>query len=416
MVARKLCAAGIAAAALCEAVCVQAATQVVPSFRVLSHAEENARLLSDGAVTETAQSVVLDASLNVSAFNERSFITLEPRVLVNTYSNSANSDLEGNDTFLQTRAEHSWQTVTIGFRSDYRSEAIVRAELPSVQNPNFEDDIGVDNPDSVDSGRLIFFDQKRKRLSLRPYVEFDISERSRMHFQTDYTDVGYTGNDLFIRTGYTARSVRASVIRRANERNRVTATLLARNYRADGTGNDTNSVGIVGQVSRQITDLWTLNLEAGVERSDYRFEDELGFVIDNAAVEYLYGVRARHRGERTQIEFSLDHRQDGSASGFVVDRDQLRIYVNHDITQRLSTRIGARIENYSGLGSASKADDRDYRRAEFSMSWALQPKWSLTGGYNYTAQDFVNDFGGSRSSHGIYIGIAYQGLSRPGTP
>jgi hypothetical protein len=112
----------------------------------------------------------------------------------------------------------------------------------------------------------------------------------------------------------------------------------------------------------------------------------------------------------------MGHRLTPSASGFLVKRNQLRFYVNHNLSQRMSTRIGFRVEDTQSVGDAAPLNDRDYVRAEFSLNWQLERRWRLTGGYDYTAQQFVNQGTGSTSSNPIYIGIGYQGLSRPGAP
>lgn len=413
MVARTFPAAVVASAMLLLVVRAEAETEVVPSFSLLSRSEDNARLVEDTSTTDSSSSIVLNADLDVTVFNQRGFLEIQPSLESNAYSDAQNADLEGVDRFLQGRGEYEWQRSRVGFRMDYRREAVIRSELPDFEDPDFDDDI--DDPAGGDSGRLVFLDQDRTRLSLRPYVGFEISERSEFRFQADLINVDYSATDSLARTGFDNTDFSASIIRRASERSRVTATLHVGSYESIANVNNTDSVAITGTISRQVSDLWSVNLDAGVGRSDYYYETFSG-PVDNASVDYSIGVRARRRSERTQFQVSVGHEQEPSSTGFLVNRNEVRVYLDHDLKPRLSTRFALRASDYSTVGDEAPLNDRQYLRAEFSISWDMTRRWEIRGGYNYTSQDFTREISNQRSSHALFVGIGYQGLSRPGVP
>ncbi|HUF74563.1 MAG TPA: hypothetical protein VMR74_16900 [Gammaproteobacteria bacterium] len=393
----------------------QAAWQFVPNINISARTQDNVRLAPGDVPNQDATSSVVDAELTLSTFSQRGYVTFDPRISVNLYADQFNGDLDGNDIFLRGRGEYEWQRVTIGFRTDYRKRAVIRAELAEIEEPDFDDDSDIDDPDDVDTGRLIAIEQDQIRYTLRPRLDYELSERSTFRFEALTTEVSYSDFNVPGRTGFQDNSFRVGVIRRANERNRVTATLVVDDYDSELNGNSTDTVGVVGRIDRRLSDLWRLDFSVGLTRSDFIYFDDLE-LVDNASVDYSFDVRTRRRGERTQLEFRAGHRLNPSASGYVVKRNQLRFYIDHQLTQRLFTRIGFRVEEIDSVGGAAPQNDRDYKRAEVSFSWALTEKWRLWSGYDFLSQEFVNQSTGSRSSNMIFIGVGYQGLSRPEAP
>jgi hypothetical protein len=395
------------------------AWQAVPNVELRAAHEENPRLQGDLLADDTATSTILNASVDLSTFNQRGFLNFTPRVEAHIYSDQANQDLEGDDYYLNGRGEYRWQVVTLGFRSDYRKRAIQRAEVADIDDPVFDDDGNViEAPDDFDSGRLTFINQDQEHFTLQPYMNFRLSERSTIRMQVVSTEVSYSGGNTAARTGFDNRSLRTGVIRRVNEQSQVSATLIVSEYEAEANNNVTETVGVEGAIRRRVSELWTVNVNVGVVRTDFIFEDITQQVVDNASADYTIGVRASRRGERTRLDFRADQRLTPNTSGFVTRRDELRAYVNHDITQRLSTRFGVRLTHNEAVGDAAPSNDRDYARYELSFDWALRPRWLLTAGYDYTTQEFTQQqlADARTSSNMFYIGVGYRGLSRPGAP
>jgi hypothetical protein len=389
----------------------RAAWDIVPLVDTRVVGNDNVRLQADDSGEEipSASSAEIDARVRFSSVGERGNLHAEPRIRASHYSDQANKDLGSDDTFLRTAGEYAWERVTAGFRTDYDKQSILNAELVAAA----PDDPNVDDPTAVDTGRLVLLDQYRKRLLVSPYTNILIAERSRLALGIDWLDVAYSHPDLTDRASFTDKEAYAGIIRQVDELNAVSARFYVSKYEADANQNTTNTAGIVGDFTRPLTQGWTMDLTYGVARSDYVFTNQQGQVVDNADTNVIYDARFRRRTERTILNISLDRRVTPNSDSFVALRHELRVYLDRALSERLTTRVGIRVFQTATVDDADQRNnDRDYRRLEFSMDWAMTERMFLSGGYNYTLQDFKNDNRGSGNSNSIFIGFNFRGRSK----
>jgi hypothetical protein len=402
---------------LCWTLSAHGAWQAVPTILFMTASQDNARLEPDALASETSARTWLDATLDLASYNQRGFVTFTPRVQSNVYADVADAELESDDWYFEGTGEYRWSVVTLGFRGDFREQAVQRSELLEVDEPVIGPDgeIIVD-PDATDSGRLIFIDESRQQFMFRPYINFRLSERSTLAFQLSTRETSYSGGDNIARTGFENRSLQASVVRRVDEQNQVSATLIVTEYQAYVNGTQTDTFGVEGGIRRRVSEIWSANFTVGVQRSDFVFEDLTQQVVDNAAASYTLRLHATKRGERSTLDFGVDRLLSPNSSGYLTERNEFSMYLNQELTQRLSTRFGVRLNQSAAVGDAAPLNDRDYKRLEINLDWALKERWTLTAGYDNIVQEFTQQTTGERSSATIYIGIGYRGLSRPGAP
>ena len=378
--------------------------EAVPDVGIYAATIDNARLDTD--LDESSSRSVVDARVRATAVGERGTFRIEPRIRVDIYSDASDDELDNEDIFLRSNGEYRWTGASVGFSADFRQESILRSEI---------DDAIPDDPDAPvlpgnDSGTLTQFNETRDRLVAAPYARFTLSPRSTLVLETLYTDVSYSGPPVASRTEFDATEVAVGIERRVDERNRVTARLFSSSFEASLTENSTDTVGVEANYRRQLSDIWSMTLVAGVQRSDFIFLDSNDEIVDNASADPRVGVRFRRRGERTLANFSLIRDLEPNASGFVVQRDQLRVYVARSFTERFGGELGVRIAETSSLSDISPSDDRTDSRIELRLEWNLAPRWYLTTGYNYLTREFERQ--PKADSNEIYLGINYRGLSR----
>jgi hypothetical protein len=390
----------------------RAAWDVVPAAGLSAETEENPLLNPDILRTNmsTATSLVMGAGATIANFNERGFLSVEPSVVVYRYSDSTYSSLDGNDSFFRASGEYRWQTVSAGFNSNYSRERLLSSELVDV-DPDGDPD--TDDPDTGDTGRLVFIDEHRERFYANPYVRFRVSERNSLQFDVTTYDVAYSGGDLAFRTGYENTRFSAGIYRNPDERNLVSAVMSVETYQADGTRNTTDTVTIEGAFARPLTELWTLNLAAGVLRSEFEYLANTQQVTARATTDYTMRVGMRRRAQRSRMNLDFVRNVYPSASGFSSIRRELRMYYDRTLTQRVTARFGVRLNETKSLGDVNIQDNREYARAEIDFEWALKPVLFLQAGFGYTAQDFTEDLIPQKAdSNSIYVGMTYRGLSR----
>ncbi len=378
--------------------------EAVPNVGIYAATIDNARLDPTGIEESSSRSVV-DARLRATADGQRGSFRIEPRVRADIYSDATDSDLDAEDLFLRSNAEYRWTNAAVGFAADLRRESILRSEIQ---------DAIPDDPDAIDlpgtePGSLEQFNETRGRTIVAPYARFTLSPRSSLLVETYLTDVTYSGPPVPSRTEFNALDVSLGIIRRVDDRNRVTARVFTSNYEADLTVNSTDTVGVEGEYQRQLSDLWTMTLSAGVQRSDFVFTDGNGEIVDNASAQPNLGLRFRRRGERTLVNFSLTRDLEPNASGFVVERDQLRFFVSRRFTQRFGGQFGARFYNTTSLSDVDVSGDRDDSRLEVRFEWAVTQRWYVVTGFNYLTREFQGQ--PKADSNEIFLGINYRGLS-----
>lgn len=390
----------------------RAAWEVVPDVGIGAETEENPRLNADTPITDTstATSAVFDAAATIATFTERGFLSVEPSLVSYRYSDASDSDLESDDWYFAGRGEYRWRTVTAGFSANFARERLLSSELVSVDPDNDPD---TNDPDTGDTGRLAFINEDRELFYFRPSLDFRVSERNVLTLEATKYDLLYSGGDLSFRSGFDSTRFATGIRRRVDERNVVSAIMSVETYEADANSNSTDIVTIEGSFIRPLTQLWTLNLAAGVLRSDFEFLDDNQQLTASATTDYTMRLGVRKRTERSRINLDFNRNVYPSGSGFSSLRREVRIYYDRALTPRVNARFGVRVNETKALGDVDTVNNREYARAEVDFEWALKPVLFLEAGYGFTAQDFTEDLIQQRTkSNSIKIGMSYRGLSR----
>ena len=381
--------------------------EFVPDVDVAASRLDNPRLQVDD--TEgTSSRVVLDARVRAQNYGQRGFFYLEPRVRADIYRDDEDSDLDGDDLFLRSAAQYRWTSARAGVSFNANQVSILRSEIIDA----IPDDPDEDDPIDVETGELQEFDQDRTRYTIRPFTEIDISERSSFRFMAGYTDVSYSGPPIPNRSDFQSTELSVGITRRVDERTQVQARVFTTAYEADINANSTDSVGVEGVFTRPLSETWTFTLSAGVQRNEFSFVDGTE-VVDNADTNPTYGLRFRKRSERTAWNIDLQRRINPNGNGFVVVRDELRLFVDRKLTPRLSGSLGLRFFDTGSVGDVRQGSDREDGRFESRLEWALTQRFLINGGVNFTSREFTNQ-GADADSNEIYIGFTYRGLARAG--
>ncbi len=279
------------------------------------------------------------------------------------------------------------------------------------------DDPDSEDPGDTDTGRLIFFDEDREQLMLRGDLDFRLSERNAFNLQVLRRSVDYSGSGqnaaIARRSDFDDDKLSLGVTRRVDERNIVVARVFISDYQATLNDNATHSVGVESRFTRPVSQTWRFTLAAGVQRSDYDFIDRTTLLrVDNADTNYTLGAGLRRRAERSQASVDVIHAVNPSASGFLVVRDEVRAFMERQLSPRFGMRFGARFTRTNTLDDVDLDNERDYSRIELEFERAISQRMFLSFGYDFTRQEFVNEDSEDVSSNTLFVGVTYRGLSR----
>lgn len=389
------------------AVPLQAAWEVVPEVELTGETNDNARFTLEE--TDSTSRAALDARLRLRNFGERGSAFIEPRIVTEAYGDAPVQGLENNDMHLITQADYAWERVSIDWRSNFREQSVLRAE--------FQDAIP-DNPDLIDpidtsAGTLGVIDRERRRFDAALGTEISLSERTSFGVGVEYIDVAYStsGTGIFDPRGFEDTTLSATLSRALDERSEVSARVFGSEFTAAQNDNLTRTFGVEGGLERPLSETWSFSLTASVERLDYRFVTNDGELVDNADSSVTFLLGFRKRTERTRWTLEAGRLIAPNSTGFRSQRDQIRVVVRRDFTQRLTGRAGLRYSELSSVEGAGFVNDRDYSRGAFELAWDMTPRWALTGGYDVISESF----GLTREdvvSNSVFIGVRYQGRSR----
>lgn len=405
-VARTLSNAATALLGLALGATSHAAWETTPQVEMSALRDDNLRLLpNDLALAGNADGTTLDARLRAASTGERGNLFFEPRVRIDRYSGDENEDFNGTDTFLRARGRYDWSQASVGFLADYDQQDIRDAELTEA----VPDDPDIADPTDPDTG-LVVTDEDRKRLLLRPTLDVRLSERSSLVFASEILDVSYTGAEVAGRADFKDTEVSAGILRNVDNRNEVSARLIAAEYVADFNQNETTTFGVEGTFRRTLSRDWAFNLAAGVSRSDYSFLDAQLQPIDNADTSFTYLIGFRQRTDRNTINIDVSRETAPNSGGFLALRDQIRFYLSRAISQRLRGEVGVRGYTTKTLDDVVANDDRDYLRVDLALEWAMTERLFVKGGYAFTAQKFSQDLGDANANT-VFVGLMYRGLA-----
>src|SRR5690606_8155475 len=318
----------------------RAAWEYVPDVSVFVESTNN--VLVDPDDEESASRTVLDLGVTLSNFTQRGELVVEPRLTSDYFAKSQHRDLETEDKYLDLRGDYNWQKFGASFSTAYSNVSTLRAEFANA----VPGDPDLEEPVDVDTGRLTALNETRRYLANRVNVDFQLSQRSSLGLELRRADVSYSQQSVArdFRSDFDDTSMAVLLRRQTNQRNQISARLFVSEYSAKATANQTDSIGLTGAFTRPFTQTWTFDLSAGVQRSDFRFLlPGTNEFIDNADTNYTFGMGLRKRGQRSLWTISMNRSLDPNSVGHIVVRDQLRAYLQRQLTPRLGGQFGVRL-------------------------------------------------------------------------
>jgi hypothetical protein len=348
---------------------------------------DNYRLAVPGGEIEVSGGEA-DAALTLRNLNPRTKFEITPRITATYFPDEPEE--ESTDYYLDGILEDTTPRRKIGIVAGFSSEDVVKSELPSA-------DIGGDlgDPQSVDSGRTVQHN-RRDLVRVTPYFSYDLTERYQMSLGARFLDANYEENFPGSQQDFSDYSANAGLSWRFSPRTSLTFRALAARYE---TVFYTDSYGGEIEWGTDFTETSQMYIRVGAEQT----KPENGVSDSNV----IGGIGGRWTSERNVLFIDFTREVTPISAGTVVERHQLRVRLDHDISQRIGVLVSGRASRDEELEGLGTYPTREYAAVEAGIEWRIQRALSITASYNYRWQEY-DDEPSDRSANGFLIGLVYE--------
>lgn len=329
-----------------------------------------------------------DARFTLRTLDPRTNFEITPRVRATYFPNEGEED--STDYFLGGSVDDVTPRRRTGVRADFSHEDVVRSELPDTE---FEGGLG--DPQAGDSGRTIERN-KRDLIRVSPYFSYEFSERYRAEFNAHYLQADFDRQFVDSQQDFSEFGVSAGFGYRTSELSSLTLRALASEYE---TTFDTQAYGAEVEWRTNFSPTAEMYVSLGAQQTE---PDN-----DDGQTNVIAGVGGRWTSQRNALFLDFTRTVGVVSAGTIVERHQLRMRIDHDVSPRLSLLLGARVSRDEDLAEDGGYPTREYATAEAGVEWRWQRFIALRATYNYRWQEYADE-PSDASANGFLIGVVYE--------
>lgn len=384
--------------------------EFVPDIGLEAESNDNPTLntgIGTAPPIDSANRMLADAAVRLNRARPRGDLMFEPRVRRDAYADEEARALESTDVFLRSAGLYRGQTVRVGYNADIARERIIGVEFLETADP-----VG-DDPSDVATSQ-IGANELRTRIGISPYLDIELNSRTSLRLDGRLVDVDYRQGATAGRTDFLERVLGGEYRRELDQRGTLGVRVFATGYKAALNNNATDTRGVELNYSREVTEIWSWNVGAGTQRSDFALTSG-GRRIRGTDNTPTFGVGVRKQGEVSTVRADLRRQLSPDALGFVAPRDEVRLTWQRSFSPRVNGRMVLRAIDAEGVPTVADSD-RQYGRAELDVEWRFTQQWWFTAGYAHatsTSSDAIDD--SDADSNSLTVGVRFRGRStRPG--
>lgn len=362
--------------------------EIAPRIEAGYRYSDNYHLGNPGTEVE-ASGGEADAQVTFRTLDPRTQIEITPRV-VGTYFPDESDD-NAVDGFLDGRIVDTTPRRRIGVEGEFSRQDVTRSELPDGEVGS--GDLG--DPVEGDSGRFVEHNT-RNYVRVAPFFSYDATQRQRVDFDAHYLRADFEKQLAGAQQDFSEAGVSAGWGYLFSERSSVTLRALASRYE---TAFDTDAYGGFVQWDTNFTENSRVYVRAGAQQT----KPENGASDTNA----IAGVGGSWNNQRNTLFLDLTRTVEPVSAGTVVERYQLRMQINHEVSPRILLKLAARGSRDESIDIASTFPTRKYAAAEGGFEWRVLRNFAVTATYSYRWQEYADELS-DRSANGFLIGLIYE--------
>jgi len=351
---------------------------VQPTISISVSHNDNTRLEEDGP-EQSATRGALGLAANFRWKTELTEVMLRPRANLGRYPDSEDERLEYDDLFLDFSVKHRSQKSTLSIDANISEQNVLRGE---VESPEF-DDTGVG--DALVGTGNIRQNQDRTLVRVRPAASYSFSQRVDGIVDLSYIDVSYDPQVSGASVGYDDAQVGAALAYKLSTESTFSFRVYAGEFEAGGSLNESSSVGAAARYQVAASERSSVFVEVGYQDTDITSGSVTP--VNTSESTFSWNVGANRRWANSQLRVVAGQSVRPSGSGSLTERQQIRMSLRHQMSERWSLEFGAVAVKTDRLATDSSVGDRDYVQGKVALEYKLSPKWSLRGSASFTRQD-----------------------------
>jgi hypothetical protein len=330
-----------------------------------------------------------DAEVTFRTLDPRTQIEITPRVNATYFPDEPDED--GVDYFLDASVVDNTPRRQMGVEAGFSRQNVARSELPG-------GDVGtgeLGNPVEGDSGRFVERNQ-RNYGRIAPFFGYDVTQRQRLEFDAHYARAEFDKQFANQQNDFSEAGVSAGWGYQATERSSLMFRGLASQYK---TVFDTDAYGAYVQWNTKFSETSRAYVRLGAQQT----KPENGESDTNV----LAGVGGSWNTPRNTLFLDLTRTVEPVSAGTVVERYQLRMQINHEVSPRVSLMLGARGSRDEDIAAVGTIPTRKYAAAEGGFEWRVLRNFAVTATYGYRWQEYADELS-DRSANTFLIGLVYE--------
>jgi hypothetical protein len=378
-----LCAA-LAAAGSATAANWEVAPRVEAGYRY----NDNYHLRPPGEEVEV-DGAEADAQLTLRTVDPRTQVAITPRVIATYFPDQPEDD--SVDYFLDASLRDDTPRRRVGVVGEFSREDVSRSELPGGDVDGGE----LGNPVEGDSGRFVVHN-RRNFGRIAPFFRYDLTQRQRLELDAQYLQADFEKEVPGAQQDYSKAGASVGWGYQFSQRSSLMLRGVASQYE---TTFDSNSYGAYVQWDTTFSETSRFYVRIGGQQT------ELASGETDTSV--LSGIGGSWNSPRNTLFLDITRTVEPVAAGTVVERYQLRMQINHDVSPRLTLLLGVRGSHDEEIDETGTFPTRKYAAAEGGFEWRVLRNFAVTGTYGYRWQEYADELS-DRSSNGFLIGMVYE--------
>lgn len=328
-----------------------------------------------------------DVGVTFKTIDPRTNFEITPRINATYFPDEKDED--STDYYLNAGFSDITPRRRINVPFLYSHENVVDSELPDASIGG-----GLGEPGQGDSGRFLVRN-RRDFFRIAPSFGYDLTQRYRLELDAHYQQADFDNQVPGAQQDFSEFGAGAAFGFLTTQRSTLFVRALGFQY---DTNTTTDAYGGEVEWNTQYSE----NSRAYVRLGAQQTKPE----NNPSDTNIIAGAGGQWASQRNTLFLDLTRSVGPVSAGTVVERYQLRLRVDHDVSQRFALRAGARLSRDEETQDGTYPT-RKYAIGELGFEWRWMRQWSLIGSYNYRWQEYADEPSDADASS-FLIGIVYE--------